>query len=128
MNRISFYLACLMVVLLPFEALAELKPKIKKELKDNYNIILLKEKGPFTINYCTCVNGKLAPVADENMKVRPDPCGELEGVGQLFCSAYRNDLAKKLAKNGVYIANVFSNEVFLWDTHRKTSLEKTLAI
>ncbi|MDY7036615.1 MAG: hypothetical protein SV375_10710, partial [Thermodesulfobacteriota bacterium] len=97
---------------------AKLTPKDKKLLKDTYKVILSKVKGPFTINYCTCVNGKLAPVADKNMRVRPNPCGELMGVGQLFCSAYRNDLAKKLAKYGLYVANIFSNEVFLWDRHK----------
>ena len=117
MKRLLSCFSLLVVLLIPIETSAELSPKVKKELRDNYDMILLKQKGPFTINYCTCVNGELAPVADENMKVRPDPCGELEGVGQLFCSAYRNDLAKKLAEHGVYIANVFSNEVFLWDTH-----------
>lgn len=97
---------------------ADLTPGDRRELKDTYKIILQKKKGPFTINYCTCVNGKLAPVADKNLRVRPDPCGEIEDVGQLFCSAYRNDLAKKLARHGLYVANIFSNEVFLWEKHK----------
>jgi len=94
---------------------AELTAQAKKELREAYQLILTKEKGPFTLNYCTCVNGKLAPVADKNMRVRPNPCAEVEGVGQLFCSAYRNDLADILAKHGLYVANIFSNEVYLWD-------------
>ena len=94
---------------------AELTDQAKKELRQAYQTILVKEKGPFTINYCTCVNGKLAPVADKNNRVRPNPCAELEGVGQLFCSAYRNDLADILAKHGIYVANIFSNEVYRWD-------------
>ena len=108
----------LSVFVFPSTGWAKLAPKEKKLLKDTYEVILSKMKGPFTINYCTCVNGKLAPVADKNMRVRPNPCGELMGVGQLFCSAYRNDLAKKLAKYGLYVANIFSNEVFLWDRHK----------
>ncbi len=115
----------LFCILVPFSifffcnpGLAELVPKEKKELKRTYKAILSKKKGPYTINTCTCTNGKLAPVADKNMRVRPNPCRELEGVGQLFCSAYRNDLAKKLARHGVYVANIFSNEVFLWDKHQ----------
>jgi len=96
---------------------AELTPKVGKELQDTYQAMEKKRKGPFSINYCTCENGKLAPVADANMRVRPDPCRELENSKQLFCSAYRNDLAKKLGEHGLYVANIFSNEVFLWDTH-----------
>ncbi|MCP4666341.1 MAG: hypothetical protein GY849_08230, partial [Deltaproteobacteria bacterium] len=99
-------------------ARAELTPEVKKALKAAYKTILIKKKGPFTINYCTCVNGELAPVADKNLRVRANPCGQLMGVGQLFCSAYRNDPAKKLAQHGLYVANIFSNEVFLWDKHK----------
>ncbi len=94
---------------------AELSSREENVLKNAYKSILVKRKGPFTINTCTCTNGKLAPVADKNMKVRPNPCRELEGVGQLFCSAYRNDAAETLARFGVYVGNIFSNEVFLWD-------------
>jgi hypothetical protein len=114
-----FFASLAMATLFAYAPLswAALTPEDRAELKSTYEAILQKQKGPFTINYCTCVNGKLAPVADENLRVRPDPCGELEGVGQLFCSAYRNDLAKKLATHGLYIANVFSNEVYLWDQH-----------
>ena len=49
------------------------------------------------------------------MKVRANPCRQLEGVGQLFCSAYRNRWGNTLAEHGVYVGNIFSNEVFLWD-------------
>ncbi|EFK08006.1 pyruvate phosphate dikinase, PEP/pyruvate binding domain protein [delta proteobacterium NaphS2] len=109
-------------VLIPFCALffsgsgwAELSKKEKNELRSAYKTILVKRKGPFTINTCTCTNGKLAPVADDNMRIRPNPCRELENTGQLFCSAYRNKYAEILAKYGVYVGNIFSNEVFLWD-------------
>ena len=94
---------------------AELSTTEKKELKNAYQTILAKRKGPFDINTCTCTNGKLAPVADKNMRVRPNPCRELEGEGQLFCSAYRNKFAETLARHGVYVGNIFSNEVMLWD-------------
>jgi hypothetical protein len=94
---------------------AELSSKEKSSLKTAYKTILGKRKGPFTINTCTCTNGKLAAVADKNMRIRPNPCRELEKSRQLFCSAYRNKFAKTLARNGVYVGNIFSNEVFLWD-------------
>ena len=109
-------------VLVPFCALffcdpgwAELSSKEKDSLKKAYKTISAKRKGPFAMNTCTCTNGKLARVADKNMRVRPNPCRELEGVGQLFCSAYRNKFAKTLAQHGVYVGNIFSNEVSLWD-------------
>ena len=112
-------------ILIPFSifffsnpGLAELTSKEKRVLKKTYKAISSKRKGPYTINTCTCTNGKLAPVADKNMRIRPNPCRELEGVGQLFCSAYRNNLGKKLAQHGVYVGNIFSNEVFLWDEHK----------
>jgi len=94
---------------------AELTVQAKNELREAYALILKEEKGPFTINFCTCVNGRRAPVADKDMRVIYNPCAEFEGVRQLFCSAYRNDPANILAKHGLYIANIFSNEVFLWD-------------
>ena len=94
---------------------AELSSKEKNSLRKAYKTISAKRKGPFAMNTCTCTNGKLARVADKNMRVRPNPCRELEGVGQLFCSAYRNKFAKTLAQHGVYVGNIFSNEVILWD-------------
>ena len=101
---------------------AELSSKEENVLKKAYKTISAKRKGPFAMNTCTCTNGKLARVADKNMRVRANPCRELEGVGQLFCSAYRNKFAKTLAQHGVYVGNIFSNEVFLWnktpDHHR----------
>ena len=94
---------------------AELSSKEKNSLKKAYKTISAKRKGPFAMNTCTCTNGKLAQVADKNMRVRANPCRELQGVGQLFCSAYRNKFGETLARNGVYVGNIFSNEVFLWD-------------
>jgi len=118
MKKSCWALILLCIFVFSNTAWAELTSKEKKELKATYKTILVKKKGPFTINYCTCVNGKLAPVADKNLRIRANPCGQLMGVGQLFCSAYRNDLAKKLAQHGLYVANIFSNEVFLWDKHK----------
>ena len=118
MKKLWWFLIPLLVLFLVDPGWAELTSKEKRVLKKTYKGILSKRKGPYTINTCTCTNGKLAPVADKNMRVRPNPCRELQGVGQLFCSAYRNNLAKKLAQHGVYVGNIFSNEVFLWDKHQ----------
>ena len=115
MKKLWWVLIPLCVLIFCDPGWAELSSKEKKSLKNAYKTILAKRKGPFTINTCTCTNGKLAPVADKNMRVRPNPCRELQGVGQLFCSAYRNKFAETLAQHGVYVGNIFSNEVFLWD-------------
>ncbi|MCF8143118.1 MAG: hypothetical protein K9N21_04270 [Deltaproteobacteria bacterium] len=115
MKKFAWVLILLLICLCAGPVMAGLTPEEKKDLRRTYKAIEAKLKGPFDINTCTCTNGRLAPVADKDMRVRPNPCMELEGVGQLFCSAYRNDLAKKLARHGVYVGNIFSNEVFLWD-------------
>ena len=118
MKKLWWFLIPLLLLCLQGPGWAELTSKEKRVLKETYKAISGKRKGPYTINTCTCTNGNLAPVADKNMRIRPNPCRELEGVGQLFCSAYRNKLAKRLAEHGVYVGNIFSNEVFLWDEHK----------
>ena len=96
---------------------AELQDSDKQALQDAYGKIQTREKGPYASNTCTCVNGQRALVADKKMRVRPDPCREEYGAKQLFCSAYRSEPALALAGRGVYVGNIFSNEVDLWNSH-----------
>ena len=96
---------------------AELQESDKQALSDAYSKIQTREKGPYASNTCTCVNGERALVADQKMRVRPDPCREEYGARQLFCSAYRSEPALSLAGRGVYVGNIFSNEVDLWNSH-----------
>jgi phosphohistidine swiveling domain-containing protein len=117
MKKSLCILVLVMIMVLPVPSWSGSKEKEKEELKKTWNIIRQKVKGPFTINYCTCTNGKKAPVADDDLRVRPNPCKADYGVDQIFCSAYRSDLAEKLAEQGLYMANIFSNEVYLWDSH-----------
>lgn len=97
---------------------AELSADENKTLTQTYQKIQSRDKGPYDINTCTCVNGELAPVADKDMRVRPDPCRELFNAKQLFCSAYRSKPAMTLIEHGVYVGNIFSNEVNLWEKNK----------
>src|SRR5215470_11041322 len=82
----------------------------KKTLKDNFALCVGKLKGPYTENFCVCPDGAKHAVRSAS--------GAL-GTGckdPIFCAAYRAPWAEALAKDGVYIANVFSRDLYLWDT------------
>src|SRR5262249_10688904 len=88
----------------------ELSGAEKKTLKDNFALCVGKLKGPYTENFCVCPGGEKRPVRSAS--------GAL-GTGckdPIFCAAYRAPWAEALAKDGVYIANVFSRDLYLWDT------------
>lgn len=88
----------------------ELSAAEKKTLNDNFALCVGKLKGPYTENFCVCPGGEKRPVRSAS--------GAL-GIGckdPIFCAAYRAPWAEALAKNGVYIANVFSRDLYLWDT------------
>lgn len=88
-------------------------------LKKHWAQVRSTFKGPYTINYCTCTNGERAPVADKDLNVRADPCALVYGAGELFCSAYRTDLAQEMGeKYGLWVANIFANEVYTWDAQQ----------
>ncbi len=94
----------------------QLPPAEKQALQKHWALVKSKFKGPYTINYCTCTNGEKAPVADDQLRVRADPCGLLFGADELFCTAYRTDLAQEMGDEyGLYVANIFANEVHEWD-------------
>jgi hypothetical protein len=88
----------------------ELSAAEKKTLNDNFALCVGKLKGPYTENFCVCPGGQKRPVRSAS--------GAL-GTGckdPIFCAAYRAPWAEALAKDGVYIANVFSRDLYLWDT------------
>lgn len=98
---------------------AELDPERAASLRTHWSRVQSAFKGPYTINYCTCANGERAPVADDNLNVRSDPCGELFGAKELFCSAYRTDLARAMGEQyGLWVANIFANEIHTWDEQK----------
>ncbi|HVO26235.1 MAG TPA: hypothetical protein VMW56_21685, partial [Candidatus Margulisiibacteriota bacterium] len=86
-----------------------LEAKDQKILRDNFALCTAKLKGPYTENICVCPDGRKIPVRGAS--------GAL-GVGckdALFCAAFRAPWAEALAKERVYIANIFSRDLYLWD-------------
>jgi hypothetical protein len=87
-----------------------LEAKDQKILRDNFALCTAKLKGPYTENICVCPDGRKIPVRGAG--------GQL-GTGcknPLFCAAFRAPWAEALAKERMYIANVFSRDVYLWDS------------
>ena len=88
----------------------ELSPQEQKALRDNFALCVAKLKGPYTENVCVCPDGRKIPVRGSS--------GAL-GIGckdAIFCAAYRAPWAEAVAKEGVYIGNIFSRDLYLWDT------------
>jgi hypothetical protein len=88
----------------------ELSPQQQKTVRDNFALSVAKLKGPYTENFCVCADGRKIPVRNS--------AGQI-GIGckdELFCAAYRAAWAEALAKEGMYIGNIFSRDVYLWDT------------
>ena len=87
-----------------------LSPQDQKVLRDNFALCTAKLKGPYTENFCVCPDGKKTPVRGASGKL---------GSGcqnPIFCAAYRAAWAEALAKERVYIANIFSRDLYLWDS------------
>ena len=88
----------------------ELSAQDQKSLRDNFALSVAKLKGPYTENVCVCPDGRKIPVRNAS--------GQL-GIGckdALFCGAYRAPWAEALGKDGVYIGNIFSRDLYLWDS------------
>jgi hypothetical protein len=79
-------------------------------LKRDFATSLSKLKGPFTENFCVCrhSNAKI-PVRNAAGRIT-SPCGN----DALFCAAFRAPWAQSLANNRVWIANIFSRDLWLW--------------
>ncbi len=88
----------------------QLSPQETAELKRDFATSLSKLKGPYTENFCVCrgSNAKI-PVMNARGAIT-SPCGNNE----LFCAAFRAPWAEALAKNRVWIANIFSSDLWLW--------------
>src|SRR5262245_52272560 len=79
-------------------------------LRDNFALCISKLKGPYTENFCVCSDGKKVPVRGASGQV---------GIGcknPRFCAAFRAPWAEALAKQRVYIGNIFSRDLDLWDS------------
>lgn len=87
-----------------------LAPKEQKVLRDNFALCTAKLKGPYTENFCVCPDGRKVAVRGASGQI---------GTGcksPLFCAAFRAPWAEALAKQRMYVANIFSRDLYLWDT------------
>ncbi|MBW1687796.1 MAG: hypothetical protein JRS35_22395, partial [Deltaproteobacteria bacterium] len=87
----------------------ELTDAQKRKLDENFQLCVRKVKGPYSPNFCVCRNGEKKPVWVDGRVV--SPCG---GRAR-FCAAFRQPWADALAGEGMYIANLFARDLFLWD-------------
>jgi hypothetical protein len=88
----------------------ELTQAQKGELDQNFRRCVKKMKGPYSQNFCVCRNGEKQPVMLPDGRIQT-PCG-----GRMrFCAAFREPWAEALADRGMYIANLFARDLFLWD-------------
>ena len=79
-------------------------------LKRDWAPCMTKLKGPFSENFCVCrKTGDKRPVMDKSGRIT-SPCGN----DALFCAAFRAPWAEGLARQGVWIANIFSRDLWLW--------------
>jgi hypothetical protein len=83
----------------------------KQKLKQVFAGALAKQKGPYTPNFCVCQNGEKLPVQAPDGRIT-SPCGSTAR----FCAAYRTPAAETLAAERMYVANIFSRDLHLWDT------------
>lgn len=90
--------------------LPELEPAEAAALKRDFAPCLSKLKGPYTENFCVCrKSGEKIPVRNKAGRIT-SPCG----ADALFCAAFRAPWAEALAKRRVWIANIFSRDLWLW--------------
>src|SRR5262249_39786305 len=82
----------------------------QKVLRDNYALCKAKIKGPYTENFCICPGGAKLPVMGPGGAIR-NPCSDPQ-----FCSAFRAPCAEALAKQRMYIANLFARDLYLWES------------
>jgi hypothetical protein len=88
----------------------DLSDQQRRDLTASFAPCLSKIKGPYTENFCVCKDGRKEPVAGPDGRVR-SPCG----ANALFCAAFRAPCAESLAKEGMYVGNIFSRDLYLWD-------------
>ncbi len=110
--QLFFCLSILLGLTLPAHALRgpELSDAQKQILKKNFARIQAEEKGPYTPNYCVCTDGEKSPVMKADGSIS-NSCGQTR-----FCAAFRGPRGQALAKQGLYLGNIFSSDLFEWDS------------
>ncbi|MCT8973798.1 PEP/pyruvate-binding domain-containing protein [Microbaculum sp. A6E488] len=92
-----------------FEA-QKLAPDVTERLDQAWSISRQKIKGPFGPNTCVCNDGRSAPLLTQSGEIR-NICGD----ETLFCAAFKADWGRDLETDGVYVANIFSRDLYEWD-------------
>ncbi len=87
----------------------ELTPEQERDLRQNFALSVSKLKGPYTENTCVCPNGTKRPIRSAS--------GALGAACEnpIFCAAYRAPWGEALAKQRLYIGNIFSRDLYEWD-------------
>ena len=83
----------------------------KTELQNAFGPSMTKLKGPFAENTCVCTDGRSAPVRNKSGAFQ-NICGDKTR----FCAAFKAPWGRDLEKYDVYIGNIFSRDLFNWDS------------
>jgi hypothetical protein len=109
---VGWLLVMLLGITMPAAAFRPLplSARDRQVLHDNFALCLTKLKGPYTENFAVCADGQKIPVQGAN--------GQLDGwcKNALFYAAFRAPWAEALAKQRMYIANLFSRDLYLWQS------------
>src|SRR5215471_454268 len=110
--KFGWFLAVLLMVAVRAMAYRPppLSPQDQKVLRDNFALSISIHKGASTENVCVCSDGQKVPVRGASGRV------DIGCKNPLFCAAFRAPWAEALAKKGLYIANIFSRDLYLWDS------------
>ena len=87
----------------------ELEDEQRRALDAAWQEIAAAEKGPYTRNHCVCTDGTKAPVMDAKGQIR-NPCAKTK-----FCAAFRDERAEPLARQGMYVGNIFASDLHDWE-------------
>jgi len=88
----------------------ELTAAQKRKLDQNWRLCLSKQKGPYSPNFCICRDGEKRPVQLPDGRIVSPCAGD-----PVFCAAFRERWADALAEERMYIANLFSRDLWQWD-------------
>jgi hypothetical protein len=82
----------------------------KRVLDESWRKSIDEPKGPYSLNYCVCKDDAKKPVQLPDGRI-VRPCGN----SPKFCSGFREPWAEALGKQRMWIANLFSRDLWLWE-------------
>ncbi|MGI9393920.1 MAG: hypothetical protein ACR2OY_04680, partial [Boseongicola sp.] len=88
----------------------KLSEQERSALDAAWSISEQRRKGPFGKNTCVCTDGRSGTVLRPNGQIL-NICGEKT----LFCSAFKAEHGVSLEDQRVYVANIFSRDLYDWD-------------